>query len=381
MRSLEQRRIIYYLPFLRAETIIEFSGFKIIPFIEESDYGNLRPRGIFEGNGSLIEVDGFNSGDFYARKADRLIFIALEKLKFGYFLYNPPYLMSHGGFASSETFECFRLLETNDDPSFEHKVHLSNGMYNFSESLKTYYESRVSLRQRKISVTEDFDLFRYVDFLSKNIKDEELLTAMRLYNRCWSAYALHNSLDKPMFARSSIEILAKYQYGEKNGLKKFIGEFFNRSFIKLDEFSRTDETIKSLIALIKPSRMELEEVVEKQLELIRLARHSYTHAGVETEELTNIPFYLVWFPLFWIILLNYEKMTPVEGVRLGLFFCLLKVSPERWQHIDFNVSLSKIKYPPIHTYAHYSRVLPIWSKTNPEETDVVLKAIPKWFGI
>ncbi|MGK5015009.1 hypothetical protein [Janthinobacterium sp. HLS12-2] len=381
MRSLEERKIIYYLPFLETATVVEFSKFKITPFFEKSEYGDLRPKGIFEGNGSLIEVNGFKSGDFYTREVDRLTFIVLERLKFGYFLYNPPHVMSHGGYVSSENFECFRLIETNEDPSFEHKVYLSNGIYNFSESLKTYYESRVSLKHRKISARKDFNLFTYVDFLSENITDEDLLTAMRLYNRCWSTYSLHNSLDKPIFARSSIEILAKNQYGEKNGLKKFISEFFNKSFAKLDELSNSDETIKRLTALVTPNRIELENVVTEHLERIKMARHSYAHAGVETEELTNMPFYLLWFPLFWIVLLNYEKMTPVEGIRLGLFFCLLKVNPERWQHIDFNVLPSNIKYPHIRTYAHYSRILPIWAKTNPEETDMVLKAIPKWFDI
>lgn len=381
MRSLEERKILYYLPLFSTESVIEFHDFRLIPFSKNSEYNYLRPESIFNDFGSLIEVDKFKSGDFFKREIDRKIFESVERLKFGYFFYAPSYAMSIDGYISSETFECFRFIEPNEDPSFEHKVHLSNGMYSFSESFKTYYESRDSLKQRQVSARTELNLFRYVDYLSDGINDEKLLTAMRLYNRCWSTYSLHNNIDKPVLARASIEILAKFKFGEKGGLSKFIGEFFSISFTKLNELSNLDPMVKYLTELVTPNRDCLEKVVTEQLEKIKEARHSFAHAGFETQELTNMPFYLLWYPLYWIVSLHSEKMTVNEGLRLALFFCLLNVKPEYWQSIDHGMTPSKIKYSHIRTYAHYSRILPIWAKTRPEEADAVLKAIPKWFGI
>lgn len=378
MQNVEERRIIYYLPLLRTEAPIQLSDLKIKPFLKDKKYSHLLPADVFDGTGSLIEFDGFESGDFFTQEIDKNTFIALERLKFSYFFHNPPHAMSMDGYVSSETFECFRCIEPNEDPAFEHKVHFSNGMYSFSESLKIYYGSRTSLKLRPVTLRAEF--FDYIDYFGKNTAEESSLAAMRLYNRCWSAYSIHNSIDKPVLARASIEILAKLKF-PKDSLKKFIPDFFETAFLKLNQLGSSDATVHSLTELISPNRDSLQNVVTEQIDSIKEARHSFAHEGIETGALTNIPFYLVWFPLYWMVLLQADKMTAKDGVRLALFFCLLKIRPEYWQHIEHQLLVNNAKRTHLDTYAHYSRILPKWSETRPEETKIVLSAIPKWFGI
>ncbi len=378
MQSIQERRIIYYLPLLKTAEPIQLPDFTITPFIKDKEYSHLLPMDVFDGNGSLIEFDGFKSGDLFTQELDKSTFIALEQLKFSYFLQNPSHVMSIDGYVSSETFECFRCIEPSEDPAFEHKIHFSNGMYSFSESLKTYYNSRTSLKLRPIELRAwDFD---YIDYFSNNTAEDSHLSAMRLYNRCWSTYSLHNSIDKPVLARASIEVLAKLKFA-KDALKKFIPEFFDTAFLKLNQLGDSDATVRSLTELVSPNRESLQTVLTEHIDSIKEARHSFAHEGVETGALTNIPFYLVWFPLYWMVLLQSDKMTAKDGIRLCLFFCLIKVKPEYWQHIDHQSLPNKTKRSHLDTYAHYSRILPKWSETRPEETKIVLSNIQKWFGI
>ncbi|MCX7250792.1 MAG: hypothetical protein NTX37_04685 [Burkholderiales bacterium] len=378
MQSIEERRIIYYLPLLRTEASIQLSDFKITPFLKDKEYSHLLPVDVFDGTGSLIEFNGFESNDFFTQEIDKKTFIALERLKFSYFFHNPSHVMCIDGYVSSETFECFRCREPSDDPAFEHKVHFSNGMYSFSESLKTYYSSRASLKLQPI--TPKTGVFDYVDYFNKNTAEESHLTAMRLYNRCWSTYSIHNSIDKPVLARASIEILAKLKFPQ-DPLKKFIPDFFETAFLKLNQLGNSDATVHRLTELISQNRDSLQNMVTEQINFIKDARHSFAHEGIETEALTNIPFYLVWFPLYWMVLLQADKMTAKDGVRLALFFCLLKIRPEYWQHIDHQPLPNQTKRSHLDAYAYYSRILPKWSETRPEETKIVLSSISKWFSI
>lgn len=375
---MKKRSVIYYLPSLRTEDAIRQSDFTVTPFLKDKQYSYLLPTDVFDGTGSLVEFNEFKSGDCYTQDIDRNILIALERLKFSYFLQNPNHATSVDGYVSSETFECFRCIEPNEDPAFEHKVHFSNGMYNFSKSLKAYYSSRISLKLQPIRLrASDFD---YVDYLRDGTSEESHLAAMRLYNRCWSTYSLHNSIDKPVLARASIEVLAKIKF-RKNPLINFIPQFFEMAFLRLNQLAEADTTVRRLTTLIIPSREVLQDTVTKQIESIREARHSFAHEGIESDSLTNIPFYLVWFPLYWMVLFRFEKMTAKDGIRLALFFCLLKVKPEYWQHIQRCTPTTQIKRHHLDTYAHYSRILQKWAEERPEEANLVLCAIPKWFGI
>lgn len=376
---MDKRKILYYLPLISTTEVIEFSEFKIKPFSEEANYSSLLPKDIFSRNGSLIEVNGFTSGEHYSGEVDKKIFKAIEKIKFGYFFSNPSHIGNIFGYISNETFECFRILEKNEDPSFEQKVRLSNGMFNFSESLETYYKSRTSIKQKQLHVKSDF--FIYADYLSEKIEDEKLLNLISLYNRCWSTYSIHNSIDKPVLARVSIERLAKIQYGEEYGLRKFIDEFFNGSFTILEELSKSSATIKKINDFILPSQDKLKVEVTKHLEAIREARHSFAHSGIETEELTNMPFYLVWFPLFWMISLHSNKIKEAEGIRLALFFCLMNFDPQDWQKIKFSMLPNKTKKTHIQIYSDNSRLLPIYLKRDEdgkELSEAVLLGIFKW---
>lgn len=376
---MKKRRILYYLPFIHTKEAIGFQDFKIKPFSENSDYSDLLPKEIFDCNGSLIETKNFASGQHYSIEEDVNILNAIERVKFAYFFSNPAHSNTISGYISSETFECFRIIENNKDPSFEHKVNFSNGMFNFHESLASYYKSRTSRNQNSICI--DSKILAYVDYLSDAETEENLLTAMRLYNRCWSSYSIHNSIDKPVLARVSIEILAKFKCGEKDGLKKFTDHFLSQSHEKLEELSKSSSSIKQILNSNPSNQEELKHKISKYLEDIKEARHDYAHAGVENEAFSNMPFYLVWFPLFWMIILRIDKITETEGIRLALFFCLLKFPHQDWQKIDFWSSPNQIKKSHLHIYSDSSRLLPVYLKRerdSKELSDAILKCISKW---
>lgn len=378
---MKERRILYYLPMISTEEVIELSDLKIKPFSEDASYSDLLPKDIFNHRGSLIEVDNFVSGDFFSASIDEKIYNAIERIKFGYFFLNPPFSSNIFGYISSETFECFRIFEKNTDSSFEHKVNLSNGMFNFSESLEIYYKSRISLNQKSILIKSNN--LAYVDYLSENVTEQKFLTAMKLYNRCWSTYSLHNSIDKPVLAKVSIEVLAKLKYGKKDGLKKFIDDFLSCSHQKLEELSNSSPTIKQLIKLNLFDPENFKDIISNHIKDISKARNDYAHNGVENVEFINMPFYLVWFPLFWMVIFRLEKMTEAEGIRLALFFCLLKFQPQDWQKIEFSELPTETKKNHLHMYSDSSRSLPIYLKReqdSKEISDAMLNGISKWLN-
>lgn len=378
---MKKRRILYYLPFIQTKESIEFSNFKIKPFSKDADYSDLLPEEIFDCHGSLIETKKFFSGQHYSIEEDVNIFNAIEKVKFAYFFLNPAHSFSVFGYVSSETFECFRIIEKNSDPSFEHKVNFSNGMFNFSESLATYYKSRTVHNQNNICI--DSKILAYVDCLSEVETEENLLIAMRLYNRCWSTYSLHNSIDKPMLARVSIEILAKFKLGKTNGLKEFVDHFLSQSHKKLKELSKSSSSIRQILNSNIPTEEELKNIITKHLDDIKEARHAYTHAGVEDEAFNTIPFYLLWFPLFWMVILRIDIIKEAEGIRLALFFCLLKFPYQDWQKMDFFGLPHKTKKSHLHIYSDNSRLLPVYLKLerdSKELSEAMLKGIYKWLN-
>lgn len=370
---MKNRRVLYYIPLVSTRESIEFSEFTIRPFLEGSSYSDLLPEDIFCCNGSLLEVNGFTSGDYFQGEVDLKIFEAIEKIKFGYFFLNPSHSQDCRGYVSSETFECFRILEKNQDPSFEHKVNFSNGMFNFSESLKTYYGFRRSLGQKNINVNSD-DFF-YVDYLCSDIKDGQQLKVMRLFNKCWSTYSIHNHLDKVLLARASIEVFVNVIGSDK---MNFVDLFFEKSLGIMKCQEKCSFTLKELLNQIRPRLDGLRGVIEDNILNLKRARDNFAHDGVEDLNYINVPFYLLWFPIFWMIFLKSDKISEKEGIRLTLFFCLLNFQVQDWQKIEFSMSENS-KMTHLSMYSHYSRVLPVYlNRQSKEIIDASLKGIVNW---
>lgn len=353
--SLRRRKAFYYLPLIRLARTIKFSGFTIKPFMEDSAYGSMLDDSVFDGAGSVVEVDGFESGGYLDPEVDARVFDSVERLKFGYFFFNPSHAGCVSGYVSSETFECFRIVEKNPDGHFEQKVGVSNGMFEFSESLQAYYRHRISHTQRPIELTE-FKL-SYVDFLTEGLVTADHMAAIRMYNRCWGTYSIHSHYDKALFAKVSSEIVVSLKGINKKACARDFSAAIIKSVTKIAESS----PVVSRIALeISKRGVNLEGEIEANLNGLKSARDKISHDGVPDYSYVNVPFYLVWFPVFWLVMFCDNKLREKEGIRLALFCGLMCFKVEEWQ--SFRFESMHIKKSHLQIYIEHSSCIPQYLK-------------------
>ncbi|HHM4612654.1 TPA: hypothetical protein ACRNCS_003372 [Pseudomonas aeruginosa] len=373
--SEKKRRVLYYLPLVRVESPIKLSGFSIKPFLKDSAYGSLLRDSIFDGKGAVIEVDGFESGDYLDIQTDYRIYDALEKLKFGYFFLNPSYSSSFHGYVSSETFECFRIIEKNPDGSFEQKVELTNGMFSFLESQQTYYKCRMSHQQKM--VTLNASALQYVGFLTDGLDSADHMAAVRMYNRCWCTHSIHSHHDKALLAKISVEIL-----GELKDIKKYeVSDFFSKVISDVvNDFSKSSPVIAHIARQYSIRGINLKEKIELNLKSLKAARDELSHKGRPDFDHINVPFYLVWFPLFWLTVFCSEKLTETEGIRFSLFCGLMCFNVRDWQCIKLTAYLPTKSH--LQIYDDNSRLFPKFLKKSPSE-DLIgdyMKSVTNWLN-
>lgn len=373
--SEKRRRVLYYLPLVHVKEIITFSDFSIKPFLNDSNYSGLLLNSVFDGKGSIIEVDGFESGEYLDRETDFRIFDALEKLKFGYFFLNPSYSGSIEGYVSSENFECFRVIEKNPDGAFEQKVELTNGMFSFSESLQTYYQYRISHQQKPIHLNA-FQL-SYVGFLTDGLNSADHMAAMRMYNRCWGTYSLHSHYDKALLAKVSIEVLLSLKGIKKKESSKAFCEMIMEA---VNKFSSSSRLIIHIAKQCFARGLDLEKEIELNLDGLKEARDKISHDGVPDYSYVNVPFYLVCFPLFWLVMFCSDKLTEQEGIRFSLFCGLMCFSVRDWQSIEFTKFPSRKSH--LQIYVDSSRLFPRYLKKAPSEPLIenCLESITRWLS-
>ena len=364
----KQRSVMYYLPLIHVEDKICGAGFCLKKYEHTPRNSFLMPDGIFPEGGSLVEIEGFVSGDGFSTKIDIQVHQLLEKIKFSYFFLNPATAGHIGGYTSSENFECFRLFEKHPDSSFEQKVILSNGMYGFMHSMENYYKFRTTLRQYKINL-RSCDL-HYVDRLSKLNIDDELFSAIKLYNKCWETYSIHSYLDKALFARAGIEASLKHVKLEP---KNFVPTFWEKSLAHIEAHAKTNPIVDVLWKELEPSLDEIKFNLDSELDGLRLARHKIAHGGGQVNEYQNVPFYLIWFPVFWISTLEKEQLSYEEGIRLALFMALMKRKVDTWSYA------APPKRSHIDSYINFSRVIPKYlAKKDQKLTDDCTIALQNW---
>ena len=363
-----KRSVMYYLPLIHVENKIYGTGFCLKKYEHTLGHSFLMPDGIFPEGGSLVEIEGFVSGEGFSTEIDIQVHQLLEKIKFSYFFLNPATAGHIGGYTSSENFECFRLFEKNPDSSFEQKVILSNGMYDFMHSMENYYKFRTTLRQYKVNLRPD-DL-HYVDRLSKLKIDDELFSAIKLYNKCWETYSIHSYFDKALFARAGIEASLKHVKLEPIN---FLPTFWKNSLAHIEAHAKTNTIVDLLWKELEPSLDEIKSNLDSELNGLRLARHKIAHGGGQVNEYQNVPFYLIWFPVFWISTLEKEQLSYEEGIRLVLFMALIKRKVDTWSYT------APPKRSHIDSYINFSRVIPKYlAKKEQELTDNCRVALLNW---
>lgn len=382
----EERRIIYCLPFVLIESDIFLNGLTLRPLksiLHKENCVDLLKNKIFDNLGTVIETSEFKSGDYYSLETDVKISNFLEIIKFSYFFISPSDFLDSGGFLGSESFECFRLLEKRknfDSLTFEHKVFFSNGMTNFSFSLEKYYNSRASLLNNfraKVSKSE----LDYVNPLIKHINDKDNTLIIRLYNKCWGLYSIHDFLDKALYSRVSIEVLIKKQVTLKGNIsltkKNYLDEFFNKatSIIKHKEI---DCRILSLYEeKILPNIEKIKENIDEYLNALADARHSIAHDGVHLNEFTNVAPYLIFFPLLFVVFLSEDDISEKDVFRIIFLLGLFKYDINTWNYIDFKQI--QTKRSALNCYIYFSRVFHKYLNGHPPEVvEAFILGIENW---
>jgi hypothetical protein len=371
--SVKRRRALYYLPLIVVAKPIKLTGFSIKPCIEDAGYSDLLASGIFNNKGSVIEVDGFESGGYLDPEVDAKIFDALEKLKFGYFFLNPSYSGSIYGYVSSETFECFRVIEKNPDGALEQKVGVSNGMFEFSESLDAYYRHRISHTQRTVELTEH--KLSYVDFLTDSSVTADHIAAIRMYNRCWSTYSIHSHYDKALFAKVSSDVVIKIT----GGSKKAAANVFSDAILKIiHKAAKSSSAVSHIAREFSNQGLDLQAAIGVNLDGLKGARDKISHEGVPNYSYVNVPFYLVWFPIFWLVMLREDRLTEKEVIRLALFCGLMCFSVDEWQQIGFDSMCPKKSH--LQIYDEYSIQIPQYASHEDKANilECYLKGIANW---
>lgn len=374
--SEKRRKVLYYLPLVHVDETIKLSDFSIKPFLNDSIYSSLLTDSVFDGKGSIIEVDGFESGDYLDSETDFRIFDTLEKLKFGYFFLNPSYSGSADGYVSSETFECFRIIEKNTDGAFEQKIELTNGMFSFSGSLQAYYKYRISHQQKPIRMRAS--QLSYVGFLTDGLNSADHMAAMRMYNRCWGTYSIHSHHDKALLAKVSTEILLSLKGVNKKDSSKVFSEMIMEA---INKFSNSNRMISHIVKQCFIRGLDLEKVIELNLDGLKEARDKISHDGIPDYSHINVPFYLVWFPLFWLIMFCNEKLTDEEGIRFSFFCGLMCFSVRDWQKTEFTTLRTKKSH--LRIYVDNSRLFPQYLKKAQSGPliDNCLESITRWLSV
>ncbi|MGK3176320.1 hypothetical protein ACSLST_01795 [Klebsiella pneumoniae] len=381
MQRDERRRVIYCLPFILCEDDICFGHVIIKPIrniINNDVCKELLSGEVFENNGCVIEIDGFKSGDYYDKNIDLKIGYSIEALKTSYFYLSPSSSMDIRGFIGNETFECFKIFERSKSIAnihFEHKIQMSNGMTNFSFSLDKYYKFRSEfLNNFKLKVREsDFSHFNV--FYDKT-HDDSILSILTLYNKCWGLYSAKDFYDKALYSRVSIEVLSKLKCNNSNkSIPESFGIFFSevKNLIEHHDFTGKDERFLYEIYenKIKPCFYVISKRIEKYFLDLAGARNYIAHEGKEHPSFFNISPYLVFFPVFFIILSRKSEISNCDIYRFVFLLGLFMHDVNTWDKIDFREIRPKRSH--LDSYLNFARVYPHYLKNENESAHYLLK--------
>lgn len=369
------RKILYYFPHLNVEKELNLPDGTLKPY--KNEYEDLGGRHKDFNNGSLLSLVDFKSGGVHDESIDIRVDMLVELIKFSYFTKSPSISMDINGFISSETFDMFKLMETNKDHSFEHKVKITNGMYVYLHKLDDFLIYRKKTALNSIVVCDfSFD-FNFTGTLDDFEDKDNLYSIIRLYNKAWeSSTPLNAFLDKPILAKTSIEMLTKY-----NGYKanNFVDPFFESVLDFVKEESGKNKFCADIFKLISPYLTDVKENISFELLQLKDSRDKLIHSGEENIEFVTLPFYLIWFPIYFAITINRKKLTLDHVYRFLLFLCLCKFRSCTWNKSCFDLKSLISKHTHLYLYKLYSNIFP---KINldEEKQSAYLESIENWIN-
>jgi hypothetical protein len=367
------RKILYYFPHLVVNDVVILPDGLLKPYCNE--YKGLGGRHDEFNHGSLLELAHFKSGELYNEDVDISINKFVELIKFSYFTKSPSILMDMDGFISSETFDMFSLLETNEDRSFEHKISVTNGMYEYLYSADDFLISRKGQVFQRLNVKEDSFDFSFTGTLELFESNPELYSIIHLYNKAWDVSPAFNGfLDKPVLAKASIEMLIKYN---KHNKRNFVHSFFDSILTFVEEKTRHNKFAFNIYEFIKPHLDAIKNNVNDELLQLKNSRDNLVHDGIQNNNFVTLPFYLVWFPIYFAITVNRKQLSDEHVFRLLSFLCLCKYPSRTWNDIDYDFCSAKMTHVAI--YKLNSNIFPKIN-LNVDRQAIYLESIKNWLN-
>ncbi|WP_432369009.1 hypothetical protein ACRPH4_05630 [Pantoea allii] len=383
MKSLNQRRVIYCLPFIYCNKKTKIGNVTIKPLfcLSESESCKGLIEGLkFDKKSSVIEIDDFNSGDFFTYSTYNKIKDSLEVLKISYFFEYPSSLMSIDGFIGNETFECHPVIELDFNLSafgVEHKINFSNGMTNFNLSLDVFLNYRVGFyRSFSLNITDiSFDYYSLFESVSK---DSNLIDLIRIYNKCWGLYSSLDFSDKALYSKISIELLSK-RYGKNGNLvEKTFSSFFNYITDLIDEFEFKNPLIKNIYKLkVSPHMDTVISVFNDYFKSLNSERKKIAHEGKVSGGFINVTPYLIVFPAMLLVLEGSEYLREKDIYRFIFMLSLFTFNIEKWQKIDFE-SQPIGKRTNLDNYVNFSTCYPRYLEINTESSLAMMIGFENW---
>jgi len=361
------RKIAYYLPNLNLNDDIDLGQLR---FLKASGWDNpdllIEPKIFGDINGSFVEVDDFSTGNIFSPDINKFIYRELELIKFACFLFS---FSNHRCFVSNDTFEVFRIVEKNKNPSFEHKECFSNGVGNHLMSLDKYFEAKALIGSfSRASLTEHY-LKYYHLIKSLPLSDDDLMI-ISIFNKTRNLYTDNDFVDRVLFARIAIENLAKKLEAK---LPKITEKFLDRALKFVESNKGENEKITNFYIENVAKKKELITTnIEEYLNGLKDARHALAHAGEQNDNYQNICYFMAWFPVAFILSFEHKVINQDLAFQTIFLLAASSVDIEKWQEREFTLTSSKRTI--LESYEYISRVMPkLVSKGENEYIEAYLK--------
>ncbi|WP_417667528.1 hypothetical protein [Pseudidiomarina sp.] len=360
------RKIAYYLPNLHLKDDIDLGQ---VRFLKASEWDNpdllIDPEVFGDIDGSLIEVDGFSTGGTVSQAINESIYREIEFIKFAYFLSS---VSNHLDFVSNDTFEVFRIVEKNKDPSFEHKVRFSNGVDSFLMPLKKYFGSKaLSGSFGHVSLTKE-NLKYYYLIKSLPLSDDDLMI-ISIFNKSRNLYTDNDFIDRVLFARMAVEKLAKKLEWK---LPQITERFLDAAFEFIELNKGENKNVNSFYIKNVSRKKELIKAnIESYLNDLKYARHALAHAGEQDNKFQNICYFMAWFPVAFLLSFEHKKINQNLAFQTIFLLAASSTDIEKWQERE--LTLTSCKRTILELYEHLSFVMPkLVSKDENEHIEAYL---------
>jgi len=383
MKNLEERRVVFCMPFISCKEKIVIGKFAIKPLhiIKNKEQCiDLLCDKMFNNNWSVVEVEGFNSGDKFSYEKYNEIKVFLEIIKISYFYEYPSNSMSVIGFVGNETFECHPVFEMDSNVAVfgsEHKLAVSNGMSNYLLSLNDFLKNRIGFFKAFSLNFSDIKLNYYYIF-ERIFKEKDMMDLLVVYNKCWSLYSAFDFSDKALFSKVSIELLSK-RYGKKGNL---VSKLFSQYFDELDDLIKSYDFINNDVRRIYTKKIEpvidiIKSIFNDYFSLLNEERKLIAHEGRTNSDFINVAPYLIAFPAMILVLEGKAYLQDREIYRLIFMLGLFTYNPKVWQEIERDKGLAA-KRNPLESYINFSICYPKYLEARNGSALTMLNGFENW---